>query len=312
MLVSYYPHIILMEYVKSLEMNDQDFIKHFENRAEETISQFKLFSRNDMILVAASGGKDSTALLHLMKKLGYNISAITVNAHIGCYSDESLSRLKEFCSLNKIKLHEISFKKEFGHSLCNAIALLEEKGIRKTSCSVCGSLRRYLLNKYSRKLNADVLLTGHNLDDEANGALVSLFSGNLNHTARTGPLADCSSFVSKAKPFYFLFEEEVVRYSKLNNFNVSYHWCPCSVKGARRFYAEAGINGEEKFNLIQNLLFYQDKLKKYFKSGGIKGCSVCGEPSSNLTCQACKILSMIKSDSIEEDTGVKNERLCAG
>jgi len=276
-------------------MKDQDFVNYFENKAKETISAFKLFNKRDKILVAASGGKDSTALLYLMKKFGYNVSAITVNAHIGCYSDESLSRLKEFCSLNKIKLHEITLRKEFGSSLCHIISILKSKKINKTSCSICGALRRYLLNKYSRKLKADVILTGHNLDDEANGALVSLFSGNLKHAARIGPLISNDSFVSKAKPFYFVFEDEVARYSKINKFNVSYAWCPCSSNGARRFYAELGINDEKKFNLISNLINNKDKLKKHFRSSDIKKCSICKEPSSNSMCQTCNILSAVKN-----------------
>ena len=135
----------------------------------------------------------------------------------------------------------------------------------------------------------------------------------MKHAARIGPLAVNKSFISKAKPFYFVFEEEVARYSKINKFKVSYAWCPCSVRGARRFYAEAGINDEKKFNLINNILFNKYKLKNYFKSGIIGRCSICSEPSSNSICQTCNIMSLIKSTEVKELVGVqvnKNERLC--
>lgn len=286
---------MIMNYVKTSNMKNQDFVKYFENKVNNTILKFKLFSKKDKILVATSGGKDSTSLLYLMKKLDYNVSAVTVNAHIGCYSDDNLRRLKEFCFKNKTKLTIISFRKEFGSSLCHIISILKNKKINKTSCSVCGALRRYLLNKYSRKLKADVILTGHNLDDEANGALVSLFSGNLKHAIRIGPLISHNNFVSKAKPFYFVFENEVARYSKLNKFDVNYDWCPCSSNGARRFYAELGIDDEKKFNLVGNILNNKNKLRKYYKTEKMDKCLICKEPSSNSVCQTCKILSIVKN-----------------
>ena len=287
-----------MKYTESSKLNDKEFVDYFEEKVKKTIKDFKLFNKKDKILIAASGGKDSTALLYLMKKLGYNVSAITVNSHIGCYSDENLTKLKKFCSDQKIKLNIISLRKEFGSSLCYIISVLESKGIKKTSCSVCGSLRRYLLNKYSKKLKADVLLTGHNLDDETNGALVSLFSGNLKHVARIGPLIVNKGFIQKAKPFYFVFEDEVERYSKLNKFDVRYGLCPCSSSGARRFYSELNISNEKKFNLINNILKNIPRLKKHYKSEGVKRCMNCKEPSSNSLCQTCKILSIVKDKQI--------------
>lgn len=284
-------------------MKDDEFVRFFDNRVKETISKFKLFDKKEKIMVAASGGKDSTVLLYVMKKLGYNVEAITINAHIGCYSDESLENLKKFCSDEEIKLFEISLKKEFGCSLCYIMSVMEGKGMNKTSCSICGSLRRYLLNKYSKKLNSKILLTGHNLDDEANGTLMTLFAGNLNQVARIGPVTvDLGDiFVKRAKPLYFLFEDEVERYSKIMKFQVHYGWCPCSVAGARRFYAEMNISPEEKFNLVKNMVANLDKLREYYKgSKKLKICKNCKQPSSNELCQACTIISVIESPEVEK------------
>ena len=293
-----------MQFVETSKMNDKDFIESFENKVKQTIEEFGLFPKNEKLLVAASGGKDSTVLLYVLKKFGYDIEAITINAHIGCYSDASLDNLKKFCTKENIKLHEISLEKEFGYKLCHVMAIMEERGFNKTSCSICGTLRRYLLNKHGKNLGASILLTGHNLDDESEGIMMALFNGNPKQVARLGPLVESkeSIFVKRVKPLYFIFEDEVERYSKVLNFDVHYGWCPCSVKASRRFYAELGVDQERKFNLTKNVITNQAILKKYFKSQSseVKSCSICDQPTANGVCQTCTILESIKDPSISK------------
>ncbi|HME87259.1 MAG TPA: ATP-binding protein [Candidatus Nanoarchaeia archaeon] len=292
-----------MDYVTSTKLNDDSFIQYFENRVQETINEFNLFSKSEPLLVAASGGKDSTVLLCVLKNLGYKVEAITINAHIGCYSDASLENLKKFCTKENISLREISLEKESGYKLCHIMALMEERGLNKTSCSICGTLRRYLLNKYGKEMNANILLTGHNLDDEAEGILMALCSGNTKQVARLGPLSmnNSDAFVKRAKPLYFMFEDEIERYSKVKNFEVHYGWCPCSVKASRRFYAELGVSHERKFNVAKNIIGNTLKLKEHFKSiGGIKTCPLCEQPASNDICQTCSIIETLKDPALKK------------
>ncbi len=292
-----------MQYIATEELADEQFVAYFEQRVKDTIESYNLFDKDEKLLVAASGGKDSTVLLYLLKKFGYEVEAITINAHIGCYSDASLENLKKFCTKENIMLHEVSLQQEFGYKLCHIMAIMEEKGFNKTSCSICGTLRRYLLNKHGKKLGAKILLTGHNLDDEAEGILMTLFNGNLKQAARIGPLTVSNSgiFVKRAKPLYFVFEDEVERYSKIMNFDVHYGWCPCSVKAARRFYAELDINPENKFNIISNIINNTSKLRNYFKEkSALKCCMMCEQPTSHDICQTCTILSTIKDTSVKK------------
>ena len=289
-----------MEYINTERLNDEEFAETFEEKVRNTVKEFNLFDKNTKLLVAASGGKDSTVLLYLMKKFGYDIEAITINAHIGCYSDASLENLKKFCSKENIRLHEVSLEKEFGYKLCHVVAIMEARGFNKTSCSICGTLRRYLLNKYSRKLNFETLLTGHNLDDESEGILMALFNGNLKQVARIGPLANLGEFSKRVKPLYFCFEDEIERYSKIKDFEVHYGWCPCSVKASRRFYAELGVSFERKFNLTKNIIDNIQGLKLFFKSSNIRKCMLCEEPSSNPVCQTCLILNSIRDPEVKK------------
>src|SRR3989344_3142140 len=81
----------------------------------------------------------------------------------------------------KDKVNIVSFNKEFGFTLDKIV-----KGRRP--CSVCGVLRRSLLNTKARELGATKLVTGHNLDDEAQTIIMNQFRRNIDASSRLGPL----------------------------------------------------------------------------------------------------------------------------
>ena len=107
-----------------------------------------MLNKKDKVIVAASGGKDSTVVLYLLKKLGYDVCALTIDNGIGKYSTGNLKRIRNFCKEHKIKLYETSLRKEFGYSLCYIQDVLKSKGHDLQSCMICAVLRRYLVNKF--------------------------------------------------------------------------------------------------------------------------------------------------------------------
>ncbi|MBW2966443.1 TIGR00269 family protein [Candidatus Woesearchaeota archaeon] len=274
-----------------------------EHKVKETVEKYDLISKKDNVLVACSGGKDSTTVLYILNKLGYNVSAITVDALIGNYTKQNLENLKRFCRKENIKLHVISFKKEFGASLCYLRSILTQKGIKLNSCTICGVLRRYLLNKYARKLKADVVATGHNIDDEAQSILMNLFKNNIELLARLGPktgIRKHKNFIPRIKPLYFVSEKEVIKFSKERKFLVNYNACPCRIDAYRNHvrklldrYEKENIN--VKKNIINSFLQVLPVLKKNFQTLKEPNvCNKCGEPSKNKVCMACQILSKLK------------------
>ncbi|MBW3014915.1 TIGR00269 family protein [Candidatus Woesearchaeota archaeon] len=279
-------------------------IKNIEKRVKKTIEKYKLINKKDKVLVAFSGGKDSTVLLYILKRLGYNPEAITINAFIGNYSKTNLKNAIEFCEQYQIKLHHVSFKKEFGYSLCYIISLLKSKGIKLNSCTVCGVLRRYLVNKFCRRMKATKVALGHNLDDEAQAIIMNFARGNLEMSARIGPITGLikdKRFIPRIKPLYLITEDEITKYSKLQNFNVTYTECPCSVNAYRRSIKET-LNKLEKDNklikqnIVLNFLKTLPKLKRYYKTTEKpQACKICGEPSKSGICKTCQIIKMIKS-----------------
>lgn len=77
-----------------------------EKQFLEIIDQKELFTAEDKILVAVSGGKDSMALLNLCYESGLNIEAAHFNFKLrGKESDLDQKLVEEFCKKRDIKLH---------------------------------------------------------------------------------------------------------------------------------------------------------------------------------------------------------------
>ena len=286
--------------------DDENFAAEIEQRVQKTIKDYQLFSKGDKIVVAVSGGKDSTMVLHLLKKLGYDVSAVTVDAHIGCYTQQNLENIRSVCKKLDVNLHEIPFRKVFGASLCYIRDYLKEKGHAFRSCTICGVLRRYLLNKKARSLKATKLVLGHNLDDEAQVVLMNLMKNHPELNARLGPKVDQmkdARFVPRVKPLYFVREDEVVRYSKLSRFPVKYGTCPCSVEGfrhaVRKFLDEyEASHPKVKENIMKVFIDKREQLQKKFATTEKPSfCLQCDEPASDSLCRACKLLNLMHEPS---------------
>lgn len=263
----------------------------------KTIENHKLISKKDKVLVAASGGKDSTVVLHLLKEFGYNVSAFFIDLGIGSYSKKNKENIVVFCKNNKIKLHLYSFKEEFGYPLCYIRDMLKQKDKNMKACTVCGILRRYLLNKIARKLKADKIVTGHNLDDEAQAILMNMFKANTNISARLGPMVGVlkdKKFIPRVKPLYFVSEKETREYSKRMNFPVVYEKCPCVAEAYRNHVRNLLNNYDKrlKMNIVKRFLKILPKLKKKY-SGKLSYCKECGEPSAGDVCNRCKLLKRL-------------------
>ena len=130
------------------------------------IKSQKMFGKDDRILVAVSGGKDSLALWDILLKLGYKADALYVNLGIGGYSEESHARVVRFAQTiaapQGATLHVHTVEQAEGAGI-RELAML----VHRPTCSTCGTIKRYQFNRAAIEHQYDVMATGHNLDDEA-------------------------------------------------------------------------------------------------------------------------------------------------
>lgn len=274
------------------------FVDYFENKVLDTINKYKLIlNKKEKICVAASGGKDSVALLYILHKFSYNIEALAIDEGIVGYRDKSLEFLKKICKNKNIPLVIKSYKREVGKT----VDQLSKK--YSPACNVCGTFRRYLLDKYSKDYKK--IATGHNLDDEAQAVLMNILKAQTSLFSRQGPITkEIKGFTQKIKPFYFMKEKEIMIYAVINELNVDFEECPYAPESFRAHVRDL-LNEEEsqKLGVKLNIVNHYLKLKKEIQSdefveqenASIKKCNICQSPCSGLICKACKLKDEIKS-----------------
>ncbi len=273
------------------------FIKNFENNVLNTINKFNLINKNDKIAVACSGGKDSLSILYVANKNFKDVTAIAIDEGIAEYRDITLEDLKSFCDKNNIKLKIYSYKNLFGNTLDSMKAK-----IKLNPCSICGVFRRTALNKAVSEF--DVLVTGHNMDDEVQAIVMNFLKGNLEFSARLGPrsgISDEAGFTPRVKPLYFCSEKETTAYAFLKGFEIRFTECP-NAKTSFRAEVRDVLNDHEarhpgtKRNIVDNFLSLSPSLKSRY-SGMEKPirCNNCGEPCKNGVCQACSFISILEA-----------------
>lgn len=264
---------------------EEHFLSFVVDAVRRAIDEYSLIRPGERVCVAASGGKDSVALLDVLSRLGYGVEALAIDEGIAGYRDESLGGLRSFCESRGVPLRVVSFADEVGKPLDGMVE-------GRHPCSVCGVFRRYLLNRYAR--GYDVIATGHNLDDEAQAVLMNLLKGNaalLDRTSVRSPPAE--GFVPRVKPLVFLPERALRAYTLLRGIDVVYDECPYAPQslrvgvrdilnryesahpGMKRSLVEAGLRGASHSN------------------GDYSSCPRCGEPSSGGVCRACALRESI-------------------
>jgi len=273
---------------------------NIERKVVETIKKYKLFGKMDRVVVALSGGKDSTSVLYILKKLGYDVHGLMIDLSLGEWSEIHKRNMVKFCEGIGVSLTVVDLRAEMGQGICFIKAVLKKKkGL--TGCSVCGVVKRWILNKWARRLGADVIVTGHNLDDEAQNVLMNYLKGNLVLGQRSGPKTGGGlrvegggiGFVQRVKPLFFVPESEIRKYALKKKFDILYDRCPCAFGTYRvetRDWMDV-LSDKEKLGIVSGFMKIASRLR--VDGGGWRRCVKCGEPASSEVCGFCGIVSCL-------------------
>lgn len=70
--------VVYLPYAK-ISLCQNCFLEFYVRRVKKTVEEFKMFGKDDVVGVAVSGGKDSSALLYSLSKAFPKLKALHVN-----------------------------------------------------------------------------------------------------------------------------------------------------------------------------------------------------------------------------------------
>ncbi|GIW39578.1 MAG: tRNA(Ile)-lysidine synthetase [Candidatus Binatia bacterium] len=268
------------------------FPEFFERQLERAIRKENMFGREDEVLVAVSGGKDSLALWEALARLGYRTTGLHLELGIGEYSVASREKTEAFARARGLRLLTVRLADE------EAAVPDLARATRRPPCAACGLAKRHFFDAVALEHGFRVLATGHNLDDEAARLLGNVLRWQVHYLAKQAPVLEATPerFVRKVKPLYRTSEYETAAYAFLRRIDYIVDECP-NARGATQLLYKDALNRIEAAAPGSKLSFVQEFHKvarplfeRLAEADAASGtCAVCGLPSWGETCAFCAL-----------------------
>ncbi|MCD6545129.1 MAG: TIGR00269 family protein [Thermotogae bacterium] len=280
----------------NIALCEKDYIAFFEKRVLKTIRKYRMFDKDHKILVAVSGGKDSLSIWELLLSRGFNAVGLYIDLGIENYSEDSKFKCINFAKDKNAELEIANVKEYF-----NGLSIPEiARYVRRKTCSVCGLIKRYIMNRRALEGGYDVLVTGHNLDDEVSTLFGNMIHWQVEYLARQFPVLEKNhdKMVKKVKPFVTSTEREVAAYALMKGIDYIEKECPFSIGATSLFYKRLLNELEEKqpgskLRFLNG--FYENSgiFQTFRKELKLRACERCGYPTTETVCSFCRLRERI-------------------
>jgi len=265
------------------------------------IHKYRMFTAEERVLVAVSGGKDSLTLWDVLLKLGYQVDGMYIDLGIDGgfgYSAQSKAKASAFEAAHPgTRLLVVDIVATYGESVLDVAARVQ-KELRP--CAICGLIKRHEMNRMALEGGYSVLATGHNLDDEAASLFGNVLHWQVGYLRRQGPVlpADAEGFARKVKPFCRLYERETAAYALLEGIDYIYEECPFAT-GATSIQHKETLTQMEHKTPGTKMHFYVNFLRAREEGllsnveddpPALRSCERCGQPTtSERLCRFCRL-----------------------
>jgi uncharacterized protein (TIGR00269 family) len=276
----------------------EHFLEWFVDQTDRFIEKYGMLGREDRILVAVSGGKDSLALWDVLLRLGHDVQALYIDLGINGhgYSGESQARVERFAvETEGADFQVVDVKQTYGKSVPELAA---EKWGRKV-CSLCGLIKRHIMNRVGYEEGFDAVATGHNLDDEAAVLFQNVVHWHAGYLARQAPVLPSTHprLARKVKPFFRFYERDTAAYALLRGIDYIYEECPHAEGATTILYKELLNQLEARSRGAKQqfyLSFLQARQEGLFSQAReeleLGECENCGQPTTAPgLCSFCRL-----------------------
>lgn len=281
-----------------LNLCAEHFAEWVPSMVQRTIEKYAMFTPEERILVAVSGGKDSLSLWEILVQLGYQTEGLYINLGIGheSYSDNSQKHAEAFAASHNLRLQVVNVRETYGQSIPD-LAHARRRGSR--ACSACGTVKRHIMNRVAYEGGFAAIATGHQVDDEAATLMQNVLRWQSGYLLRQAPVLPSThpKLARKVKPLCHLYERETAAYAFVRGIDFIDQECPFSVNAKTIFY-KGILNQLERRSPGTKMQFYLSFLKAreegLFREeqpeAELATCRRCGQPTTaEDLCAFCRL-----------------------
>lgn len=191
------------------------------------VQRYRLIEADDRILVALSGGVDSTSLLYLLHhrlhRIPITYKLFTAHVDLG-FQGEDYSAVHAW--MDSMGIPHRVIRSNFGpraHSPEN----------RENPCFLCSRLRRTALFEEAKRLQCNKIAFGHNSDD-----LIETFLLNIFYGSQVATMLPHQPFfggeMTVIRPLALLDSDTIRRFHQKKNLPITGNPCPSQNSGKRQ------------------------------------------------------------------------------
>ena len=213
---------------KERNLNNVGFVvKELKRLAGKAIHNRQMIRHGDHVMVAVSGGKDSLALLWLLRDrlkripIEYRVTAVHVDPGFGANSG---ALMKTFFSTHGFDFRII--ESNIGPQAHGPENL-------ENPCFLCSRLRRKLLFQLAAEIGCNRVAFGHHKDD-----LIETFFLNVFYGASISTMLPVQELfggkLTVIRPLYLIDEDRIIRYAKFMDWPKIALGCPTEESSKRK------------------------------------------------------------------------------
>lgn len=286
--------VVRVPYAK-LRLCAEHFMEFVESRVRDTIERYRMIGRGDTVVIALSGGKDSSALAQILSRLsssiGFKLLGLHIDLGIGDFSKRSRVAVENLCKKLGIECVVVDLEKDLGFTLPEFASRLRTHRV----CSLCGIVKRYIMNAAAIELGVGLVATAHHADDMVKYIVKNFILQDYDALKKLRPVNRGVPGVvaTRIKPMFEVYEKEAELYTSYAG--LDYIAAECPYKGRTPMESAIEVFIDELEHGIPSIKI--SLLRKFASAQGVEPqeqrdigrCRLCGLASRVDECAFCRL-----------------------